>query len=154
MIKLNLVTVGKLKDDFIRKGVSEYLKRLSLYAKVTEYEIKEENDPKESDVKKTLDLEGKRILEKCKGKIFALAVEGKMYSSEGFSKRIKKCVDSGDEITFVVGSSRGLSDIVKSRADALISFSDMTFPHGLFRLMLVEQIYRAFTIINGTGYHK
>ena len=154
MIKINLVTVGKLKDDFIREGVSEYLKRLSLYAKITEYEIKEENDPKESDTEKTLDREGKRILEKCKGTIFALCIEGEKVSSEGFSKKIKKCVDSGEEMTFVVGSSRGLSKEVKSRADVLLSFSDMTFPHGLFRLMLVEQIYRAFTIINGTGYHK
>lgn len=154
MIKINLVVVGKIKESYYRDAVNEYLKRLSSFARVSLVEIKEENTPLEADVKKTLETEGKAILAKAKGKIFALAIEGEKLDSTGLAVEIKKRIDAGDEITFVIGSSRGLADFVKKEAFKKLSFSDMTFPHALARVMLAEQLYRAFTIINGTGYHK
>ena len=154
MVKINFVVVGKVKESYYRDALSEYIKRLSAYAKVVVTEVKEENSPLEQDVKKTLELEGKSIIEKLKGKVFVLAIEGEKFSSEGFSRLIKSSVDKGEEMTFVIGSSRGLSDEVKAKADVKISFSDLTFPHTLMRVILAEQVYRSFTIIAGTGYHK
>lgn len=154
MVKINFVVVGKIKESYYREALSEYLKRLSAYAKVSVIEVKEENPPLEQDVKKTLEAEGRNITEKLRGKVIALAIEGKKYSSEALSSFIKGYVDKGEEMTFVIGSSRGLSDEVKSKADVKLSFSDMTFPHALMRVILAEQVYRAFTIIAGTGYHK
>lgn len=154
MVKINFVVVGKIKESYYREALSEYLKRLSAYAKVNVIEVKEENPPLEQDVKKTLETEGRNIIEKLKGKVIVLAIEGKKNSSEALSSLIKGYVDKGEEMTFVIGSSRGLSDEVKNKADVKLSFSDMTFPHALMRVILAEQIYRAFTIIAGTGYHK
>lgn len=154
MVKINFVVVGKIKESYYREALSEYLKRLSAYAKVSVIEVKEENPPLEQDVKKTLQTEGRNITEKLRGRVIALAIEGKKYSSEALSSLIKGYVDKGEEMTFVIGSSRGLSDEVKCKADVKLSFSDMTFPHALMRVILAEQVYRAFTIIAGTGYHK
>ena len=99
--------------------------------------------------------EAERILPNLNGFVFAMAIEGEKFSSENFAKKIKNLTDDGvGEITFVIGGSYGLSDKVKKKANKLISFSDMTFPHTLFRLMLCEQIYRAYTINEGTAYHK
>ena len=99
--------------------------------------------------------EAERILPNLNGFVFAMAIEGEKFSSENFAKKIKNLTDDGvGEITFVIGGSYGLSDKVKKKANKLISFSDMTFPHTLFRLMLTEQVYRAFCIINGSAYHK
>ena len=98
---------------------------------------------------------GEKILPLLKGLVFAMAIEGDKLSSEKFAKQLKNLVDIGQGvITFVIGGSYGLSDAVKNRADKLLSFSDMTFPHTLFRLMLTEQIYRAFSINSGSAYHK
>lgn len=154
MVKINFVVVGKIKESYYREALREYLKRLSAYAKVSVIEVKEENPPLEQDVKKTLQTEGRNIIEKLRGKVIALAIEGKKYSSEALSSLIKGYVDKGEEMTFVIGSSRGLSDEVKGNSDVKLSFSDMTFPHALMRVILAEQVYRAFTIIAGTGYHK
>ena len=154
MVKINFVVVGKIKESYYREALSEYLKRLSAYAKVSVIEVKEENPPLERDVKKTLETEGRNIIEKLRGKVIVLAIEGEKYSSEALSSLIIGYVDKGEEMTFVIGSSRGLSDEVKCKADVKLSFSDMTFPHALMRVILAEQIYRAFTIIAGTGYHK
>ena len=99
--------------------------------------------------------EGEKILSLLKGKVFAMAIEGEKLSSEKLAKRIKTLIDLGEGvITFVIGGSYGLSDAVKRKADALLSFSDMTFPHTMFRLMLTEQLYRAFSINAGSAYHK
>lgn len=145
MQKINIICVGKIKEEFYRLAVNEYLKRLSRFAKV---EIKELPEGK------SLIEEGENILRQSKGKIIALCVEGKKQSSEEFANIIKDYHDTGDEISFIIGSSCGLSNEVKNKADIKLSFSDMTFPHMLMRVILCEQIYRAFMINSGSEYHK
>ncbi len=145
MIKINIVCVGKIKEGFYRDAVGEYLKRLSRFAKV---EIKELAEGR------NLEEEAESILRAIKGYCFALCIEGKKLSSEDFAKEVKKLCDRGEEITFVIGSSCGLSKEVKERADFKLSFSDMTFPHQLMRVILCEQVYRAFMINSGSEYHK
>lgn len=154
MLKINLVCVGRVKEKYFADGIAEYSKRLSRFCDFSVVEVAEENF-KDASSLATVEKEGKNILPKLRGVVFALAIEGKKYSSAAFSEEIKRLAVNGEsEITFVVGGSYGLSDEVKKRADGLISFSDMTFPHTLFRLMLTEQIYRAFCIAQGTPYHK
>ena len=145
MIKINIVCVGKIKEEFYRLAVAEYLKRLSRFAKVEVREIAEG---------KNLEEEAENILRAVKGFCLALCIEGKKLSSENLAKEVKKLCDRGEEITFVIGSSCGLANSVKERADIKLSFSDMTFPHQLMRVILCEQIYRAFMINSGSEYHK
>lgn len=145
MQKITIVCVGKIKESFYREAVGEYLKRLTRFAKVEIKEIAEG---------RTVEDEAPAILRALKGYIIALCVEGEPLSSEGLAARIKGLSDKGGEITFVIGSSCGLSDAVKAKADFKLSFSEMTFPHQLMRVILCEQIYRAFMINSGSEYHK
>lgn len=145
MQKINIVCVGKLKEKFFSDAVNEYLKRLSRFASVTVRELAE---------KRTLREEAENILKELRGACVVLAVEGKKLSSETFAEKMKRFADEGKEVTFVIGSSCGLSESVKARADLLLSFSDMTFPHQLMRVILCEQIYRTFMINGGGEYHK
>ncbi len=145
MNKINIVCVGKIKEQFYRSAVEEYLKRLSRFAKVEVKEISEGRNPEE---------EAEHILKSCKGKIIALCIEGVKYTSEELAVYIKRLTDKGEETTFIIGSSCGLSDKVKEKAHLKLSFSDMTFPHQLMRVILCEQIYRAFMINGGGEYHK
>ena len=157
MIKINVVAVGKVKEKYFAQGIEEYKKRLGKYCEFSLIEIAEENYAKVDDklIESIKQKEGEKILSAVKGKVFAMAIEGQKLSSEKLAKQIKTLVDSGEGvITFVIGGSYGLSDAVKNRADGLLSFSDMTFPHTLFRLMLTEQLYRAFSINAGSAYHK
>ena len=154
MIKINLVCVGKVKEKYFSDGIAEYKKRLSRFCEFDITEVAEENC-KDSNFSVVVEKEGKSILSKLKGKVYCMAIEGEKLSSEKFAKLIKENIDLGQGvITFVIGGSYGLYKEVKKRADKLLSFSDMTFPHTLFRLILTEQIYRAFNIIGGTPYHK
>lgn len=154
MVKINLVCVGRVKEKYFAEGIAEYAKRLKRFCDFTITETAEENVSGLS-AAAIAEREGKNILPKLRGATFALAIEGKKYSSESFASELKRLADGGaGEITFVVGGSYGLSEEVKNKTDGLISFSDMTFPHTLFRLMLTEQIYRAFCINAGTPYHK
>ena len=143
--KINFVVVGKIKESFYRDAVAEYVKRLSRFAKIEIKELAEGVDP---------EAEADDILRSMKGYTVALAVEGEKISSEGLAKKIKKWTDEGKEMTFVIGSSCGLSNRVKQAANERISFSDMTFPHQLMRVILAEQVYRAFMINAGSTYHK
>ena len=145
MQKVNIVCVGKLKEKFWADAVAEYCKRLSRFAAVQIRELPE---------RRTLEEEGEQILRELRGYTVVLAVEGKKLSSEAFAGRIKELCDAGREITFVIGSSCGLCPAVKAKADMLLSFSDMVFPHQLMRVILCEQIYRAFMINAGSEYHK
>ena len=151
MFKIKIIAVGKVKEEYFRSGIAEYVKRLNKYCSVEMIEIKEENL---SDVKKTLKLEAENIISRVKGKSYALCVEGKEISSAELAKLVSSSVDAGEELTFIIGSSYGLDESVKSAVSGKISFSKMTFPHTLARLILTEQLYRAFTIINGNTYHK
>ena len=145
MQKIYVVAVGKIKEAFYRDAVAEYVKRLSRFAKVEIKELNEGVNP---------EAEADDILKSLKGHVIALAVEGEKSSSEKLAAKIKKLGDAGKEITFVIGSSCGLSDRVKNAANEKLSFSDMTFPHQLMRVILTEQIYRAFMINSGSTYHK
>lgn len=145
MQKINFVCVGKIKEEYLRSGIAEYLKRLSRFAKVEIRELAEG---------KSLKDEAEQILRAAKGYKIALCIEGEKLSSEGLAKRIKKLCDAGEEISLIIGSSCGLSEEVKASADLKLSFSDMTFPHQMMRLILLEQVYRAFMINSGSEYHK
>lgn len=145
MIKIDVICVGKIKESFYRAAVDEYLKRLSRFAKVEVHEIAEG---------KNLEEEGVNILRAAKGKIIALCIEGKKFSSVNLAEYVKTLCDSGDRFCFIIGSSCGLSDEVKKAAHLKLSFSDMTFPHQLMRIVLLEQLYRSFMINGGGEYHK
>lgn len=156
MFKVKIIAVGKIKEEYFQQAVAEYVKRAGRYAEVKIVEVKEENfcaEPSDKEKEIILEKEGEAILKEVKGRVFALAIEGKKISSEGLKDLIKKSKDAGEELTFIIGGSYGLADKVK-RAATLVSFSDMTFPHTLFRVMLTEQIYRAFNIMEGGKYHK
>lgn len=145
MQKIYFVVVGKIKESFYREAVAEYVKRLSRFAKVEIKELPEGVNP---------EAEADEILRACKGYTIALAVEGEKLSSEKLAKKLQSLTDSGKDISFVIGSSCGLSDRVKKAADYKLSFSDMTFPHQLMRVILAEQVYRAYMINAGSTYHK
>ena len=156
MFKVKRIAVGKIKEEYFQQAVAEYVKRAGRYAEVKIVEVKEENfcaEPSDKEKEIILEKEGEGILKEVKGRVFALAIEGKKISSEGLKDLIKKSKDAGEELTFIIGGSYGLADKVK-RIATLVSFSDMTFPHTLFRVMLTEQIYRAFNIMEGGKYHK
>ena len=125
--------------------MAEYVKRLSRFAKVEIKELPEGANP---------EAEADGILRACKGYVIALAVEGEKLSSEKLAVKLQKLTDEGKDVSFVIGSSCGLSDKVKKAADFKLSFSDMTFPHQLMRVILAEQVYRAFMINAGSTYHK
>lgn len=145
MQKIHFVVVGKIKESFYREGVAEYVKRLSRFVKVEVKELAEGANP---------EAEAEDILRTCKGYVIALAVEGQKQSSEQLATRLQKLADEGKDVTFVIGSSCGLSEKVKQAADYKLSFSDMTFPHQLMRVILAEQVYRAYMINAGSTYHK
>lgn len=157
MVKINLVAVGKVKEKYFADGISEYAKRLSRFCEFKIVEIAEENYNKVDD--KTIEIikerEADRILPHLKGYVFSMAIEGKTSSSQGLADKLNRLISDGNGvITFVIGGSYGLSDRIKKSSNELLSFSEMTFPHTLFRLMLTEQIYRAFSINTGSAYHK
>ena len=159
MTTLTIITVGTLKEKYLTEAVAEYKKRLSQYAKVEEINIKEEkinNEDDHAEIERALDSEAQKIIAaipKDSMKI-ALCVEGREYDSPGLSEIIRRASDEKGRIVFIIGSSHGLSDKVKAECDTRLSFSKMTFPHQLFRVMLLEQVYRAFKINEGSTYHK
>ena len=153
MYKVNLVTVGKVKEKYFAEGIKEYAKRLTRFCEFNIIECKEQSleDTPES---VALQKESEEILKRLRGYVVVMAIEGEKCDSQKLSKLLTQVKDSVGEITFVIGSSCGISGAVKSKADKLLSFSDMTFPHTLFRVMLCEQIYRGFMIGGGGKYHK
>ena len=152
--------MGKVKEQFYRDAVGEYQKRLSRYCKLEIIEVADEKTPEGAGAlveEKIKEKEARRISEKLREDAFVCALEigGKKLSSEGMADWIEKLAVNGtSHIAFVIGGSLGLHESVINRADMSLSFSDMTFPHQLMRVILTEQIYRAFCIINGTPYHK
>ena len=162
MKKINIIYTGDIKDkeEYYKKAVEEYEKRLSTAFAIANTEIKEErlpDKPNESEILSGLNRETKKIKEKSvKGAYkIALCIEGKKLSSEAFSNLIySERAQNSPCIEFYIGSSHGLSDEIKKSCDFILSFSDMTFPHRLMRVILIEQIYRAYTIHSGIKYHK
>lgn len=159
MIRITLVTVGKLKEKYLKDACAEYEKRLSRYCKLEIIEILPDTLPEKpspEQIATALDNEAGLILKYVPKKNFvvALCVEGKQMSSEDFSRVLADNINVGIPICFIIGSSYGLSESLKSKVDIKLSVSEMTFPHRLFRVMLLEQIYRAMKISEGSSYHK
>ena len=159
-MRITLITVGKIKEKFYQDAISEYAKRLSRYCKLDVIQVTDEKTPDgasealETQIK---EKEGKRILENIKDGSFviALAINGAMLDSVELAGKIEKWGISGvSQLVFIIGGSLGLSNEVLSRADYKLSFSKMTFPHQLMRVILLEQIYRSYRIIQGEPYHK
>lgn len=159
-MRITLIAVGKIKEKFYTEALSEYSKRLSKYVKLEVIEVADEKTPdqaSEREKAQILDKEAQRILAKLPNSAYVvpLAIEGKMLSSEGLSEKLAELGLQGDShVVFIIGGSLGLADSILERADFKLSFSKMTFPHQLMRVILLEQVYRAFRIMRGEPYHK
>ena len=158
-MNINIVAVGSIKEKFFKDAVSEYAKRLSRYVKLNIIEVKDEKTPAMASAleeEKIKEVEAERILSKLSNSyVVALTIDGKKYSSEELAKRMEKYdILSKGNLSFIIGGSLGLHKSVIDRADEKLSFSEMTFPHQLMRVILLEQIYRAYRIRNNEPYHK
>lgn len=159
-MKITLIAVGKIKERFYTEAVAEYAKRLSRYCKLEIIQVQDEKTPdgaSEAEERQIKEKEGRRILDQIKegAYVIALAIDGEMLSSEQLSAKLERLGVSGQsQIVMVIGGSLGLSEQVLQRADYKLSFSKMTFPHQLMRVVLLEQIYRSYRIICGEPYHK
>lgn len=160
MLGVTIICEAKLKEKYLRDAADEYIKRLGGYCKLNIIELtpkKLSDNPSDNEIANALSAEGKEIMSKIPSgsKVFSMCIEGKQLSSEKLAREIDLCgVQGFGNITFIIGSSYGLSDEVKRRSDFRLSMSEMTFPHQLARIMLLEQIYRAFRINSGGKYHK
>jgi 23S rRNA (pseudouridine1915-N3)-methyltransferase len=159
-VNISIITIGKLKEKYLKQGINEYLKRLSAYAKIEIVELPDEKAPEQlsdAEMEQVKNKEGERILGKISDDthMIALAIEGKQRSSEELAKEMDKLATYGkSKVAFVIGGSLGLSGDVMKRANDTLSFSKMTFPHQLMKLILLEQVYRGFRINRGEPYHK
>lgn len=143
---IKIICVGKLKEDYLKSGVSDYVKRISKYHKINVIEVSDSDiDNEEKEIIKHID---------SRDYVISLCIEGEMLSSLELSRKIDNIFIEYSTITFVIGGSYGISSKIKERSNMRLSFSKMTFPHGLFRIMLLEQIYRSFKINNNESYHK
>lgn len=161
MIKINIICIGKIKEKYFTDAIGEYSKRLSSFCKFCIIELNEEkirsNTPNQAQIAEVLNAEGKRILQKLDSSdyVIAMCIEGRLMSSEELSNVIDSAAISGKStVDFIIGGSYGLSEDVKNRADLRLSMSRMTFPHQMARIILSEQIYRAFEISSNGKYHK
>ena len=159
-MNITIIGVGKIKENYLKKGINEYLKRLSPYAKVTIVEVPDESTKEnmtQVEIDQVLNKEADRIIAKLKSgtAVVPLVIEGDLITSSDLAKQLNQYATYGkSHVTFIIGGSLGLSQAIKKKADRNISFGRITLPHQLMRLVLVEQIYRAFRIINGHAYHK
>lgn len=159
-MKVTVITVGKLKEKYLKDGIAEYVKRLGRFTKFELIELADEKTPdnaSQAENMQIMEKEASRIMAKVNDRSFVvvLAIEGEQLSSEQFSESLAAATLKGfSEITFIIGGSLGLAPVVKKRANLLMSFGRLTLPHQLMRLVLVEQIYRAFMIQQGSPYHK
>lgn len=160
MLSVQIVCIGKLKEDYLKKACAEYIKRIGAYAKLSIFELDEyklPSNPSDAEIKHCIEIEGEQILSKIsnKGYTISMCIEGKKLDSVKFSEKINGITLSGvSTVNFVIGGSYGLSDAVKNKSNFKLSMSDMTFPHQLARVMLLEQIYRSFQINTNGKYHK
>ena len=159
MLSVKIITVGTLKESYLREAVAEYSKRLSAFCKLSVVQLRESklpDSPSDKEISAALDSEAKTILSEISPRSYkiAMCVEGRQMPSEKLAATLERISGETSEVCFIIGSSFGLSDKVKSAADLRLSVSELTFPHQLLRVMLLESIYRAFTINAGTKYHK
>ena len=158
MLNVKIITVGKLKEQYLRDACGEYLKRLKRFGSVQVVELEEyrlSDNPSQKEIEKALEIEGNSIQKEVKGYMIAMCIEGKQLSSTKLAEKMSRIsVEGQSTVSFVIGSSFGIAESVKKSADFKLSMSEMTFPHQLARVMLLEQIYRAFQINNNGKYHK
>ena len=143
---IKIICIGKLKEDYLKEGINDYLKRINKYHKINIIELPDSN----------IDTEGEEILKHIDSKdyVISMCIEGTILSSLELSEKIDKTFITNPCITFIIGGSNGLREDIKERSNYRLSFSKLTYPHGLFRLILLEQIYRSFKILNSETYHK
>lgn len=159
-MNIRIVAVGKIKEKYIQEGIKEFSKRLSRYCNLKIDEVEDEKAPENLSVKEQENIkikEGKKILSKTPQNSFiiSLAIQGQSISSETLAEKMEDLMVEGmNNITFIIGGSLGLSEEVMRKSNFTLSFSKMTFPHQLMRLILLEQVYRGFRIIKGEPYHK
>ncbi len=159
-MNITIISVGKIKEKYLKNAIKEYSKRLSRYCKLSDIEVNDEKAPEnlsEIEMENIKDKEGQGILKNIKDGtyVIALAIEGDMLSSEKFADKLDRLAIQGkSNVAFIIGGSLGLSEEVLSRADYKLSFSPMTFPHQLMKVILLEQVYRGFRINRGEPYHK
>ncbi len=160
MQAVTIICEGKLKEKYLRDACDEYSKRLSAFCRLNVIELNPcrlPDSPSQGEINTALETEGKEILSKIPNgaKVYAMCIEGRQMPSEKLSAQLSDCAVQGyNNVVFIIGGSHGLSDNVKRRADFKLSMSEMTFPHQLARVMLLEQIYRAYQISSGGKYHK
>ena len=159
MIKIKIISVGKIKEKALKTLIDEYLKRLSRFAKVEIIELNDlsvPDNPSPSEIKAVIVKEGIEISKHINSRSFVISmcIEGKKKTSEEFADLLNDTQNRFSEITFIIGSSHGLSDDIKNASNLRLSMSDMTFPHNIAKFMLIEQIYRSYKIINNENYHK
>lgn len=158
-MNVKVITIGNIKESYIRDGIAEFKKRIKPYANLEEIELKETliTDESCSNIEKALDDEADKILSKISNRdyVIALDVKGRQYDSEEFSKKLEELkIDGYNDFVYIIGSSYGLSEKIKNRANLKLSFSKLTFPHQLMKLILFEQIYRWIKISKNEPYHK
>lgn len=160
IMKTTIIAVGKLKEKYWKQAIAEYEKRLSAYTKIDIIEVPDEKAPEtmsDKEIEQVKEKEGQRILAKVKPQstVITLEIQGKMLSSEGLAKELDQRMTQGaSDFTFIIGGSNGLHQEVMKRSNFALSFSKMTFPHQMMRVVLLEQVYRAFKINRGEAYHK
>ena len=156
MIKINLICIGDIKEKFTKDAIEEYKKRISRFADLKIIELKEHvaRSNSEADIQQSLSKDAEEILKHLKGFSICLDIDGKMFSSVDFSKKIENISLNNSEISFIIGASNGISESIKTKCNEKMSFSKMTFPHQLMRVIFLEQLYRAFTILHNISYHK
>ncbi|MCH4431911.1 23S rRNA (pseudouridine(1915)-N(3))-methyltransferase RlmH [Staphylococcus haemolyticus] len=159
-MKITILAVGKLKEKYWKQAISEYEKRLSAYSKIEIIEVPDEKAPEnmsDKEIEQVKEKEGQRLLAKIKPQatVITLEIQGKMLSSEGLAEEMQRRMTQGQsDFVFVIGGSNGLHENVLQRSNYALSFSKMTFPHQMMRVVLIEQVYRAFKIMRGEVYHK
>lgn len=159
-MKITILAVGKLKEKYWKQAISEYEKRLSAYSKIEIIEVPDEKAPEnmsDKEIEQVKEKEGQRLLAKIKPQatVITLEIQGKMLSSEGLAEEMQRRMTQGQsDFVFVIGGSNGLHENVLQRSNHALSFSKMTFPHQMMRVVLIEQVYRAFKIMRGEAYHK
>ncbi|AKC74912.1 MULTISPECIES: 23S rRNA (pseudouridine(1915)-N(3))-methyltransferase RlmH [Staphylococcus] len=159
-MKITILAVGKLKEKYWKQAISEYEKRLSAYSKIEIIEVPDEKAPEnmsDKEIEQVKEKEGQRLLAKIKPQatVITLEIQGKMLSSEGLAEEMQRRMTQGQsDFVFVIGGSNGLHENVLQRSNYALSFSKMTFPHQMMRVVLIEQVYRAFKIMRGEAYHK
>ena len=159
-MKITILAVGKLKEKYWKQAISEYEKRLSAYSKIEIIEVPDEKAPEnmsDKEIEQVKEKEGQRLLAKIKPQatVITLEIQGKVLSSEGLAEEMQRRMTQGQsDFVFVIGGSNGLHEDVLQRSNYALSFSKMTFPHQMMRVVLIEQVYRAFKIMRGEAYHK